>query len=269
MREFKVYTYTDPRNNQIIYVGKGCGERHLFHWKYGNPQNNHFDRKLNKIRAAGLKPLVKIVHTTKDESEAYELEELLIREIGRYRDGGTLCNITLGGEGHSILDLPEEFYSKLGKQTDRSLANEYNLKHASTVTKIRKDKGIPVFKRFNEDFELKGNSFVWKDSDIKLLGTMKDLDVANLLGIGKSTVRRKRSSLGIPSHCGKKEYSLKDKHKSWSLKRNYINDFTGERKFMSVDELQELTGCCHRSARRTIVTSKYRKPIQGWRLENE
>lgn len=270
MRDFYVYTYTDPRNGDIIYVGKGCGERHLYHWKYGNPSNSHFDRKLAKIRKQKLEPEINIVFTSKDEDEVYELEEFLIKEIGRTIDGGTLCNIVLGGKGHPTLDLPDDFYEKLGKQTDKSIADEYGISNASAVTRIRVAMGVDTYKRFSKEMDLESNKYVWADEHLSLLGTLPDLEVANMIGISKSSVRRKRLELGILSSKNKTPYKLSDKYRSWDNARVFINDITGETLRVSVNELADILECDQRSVRNLIPEYSYRKTFKGWRcMEDE
>lgn len=102
--KFYVYAYYDPRptkNLQPIYIGKGtvARDRAQFHWEK-RCMNRLLQRTLDKIRAAGLEPVIKILEYTDDEAEAFNLEQLLIDLHGR-RDTGTgpLCNMTGGGEG--------------------------------------------------------------------------------------------------------------------------------------------------------------------------
>ena len=42
--DFYVYKYIDPRNNQIIYIGKGKGNRRFYHLNKvkNNPTLNNF-----------------------------------------------------------------------------------------------------------------------------------------------------------------------------------------------------------------------------------
>lgn len=81
---YYVYQLIDPRSNQIFYVGKGSGNRAQTHLsgRDGNG-NTHKDRIINKIRAAGLEPIIEYVQ--KDilyENQAYELEEEMIEHYG-------------------------------------------------------------------------------------------------------------------------------------------------------------------------------------------
>jgi len=100
---FYVYTYRDTRpskNNQIIYVGKGQGQRAYAHWEKVVHQNRGFGAVLAKLRQLGLTPLITIGKEFTEEAEAFVEEMRLIAELGR-RDLGTgaLFNLTDGGEG--------------------------------------------------------------------------------------------------------------------------------------------------------------------------
>lgn len=267
-RVFYVYLYTDPRNNEIIYVGKGTGERFLSHIKYGNKINPHFNNKLNKIKKAGLDPIINIVHETDNELEALEFEEFLIKEIGRSCDGGTLCNISLGGEGNSRLNLPEEFYKELGTELDKVLAEKYNIKSATTVSKIRKSLDIEQYRGQGSKLRVGNrNLYVWTEDTISLLGTMKDLDVAEYLGISKSSVRRKRLQLGVPSHCGKEPYTLKDKYKEWGVERLFIKKITGEVFKGDTKSFSDHSGISLVNCRRIATNPSL--CMKGWRVSYE
>jgi hypothetical protein len=100
---FYVYTYRDTRpskNSQIIYVGKGQGQRAYAHWEKVVHQNRGFGAVLAKLRQLGLAPLISIVKEFTEEAEAFVEEMRLIAELGRRDLGtGTLFNLTDGGEG--------------------------------------------------------------------------------------------------------------------------------------------------------------------------
>lgn len=99
---FYAYIYRDTRphkNNEPIYVGKGCKDRSSIHM-YGS-HNPHLAAKINKMKAIGLAPSVEIIEAI-DEDHAFFLEECLIEVIGRIDlKLGPLTNMTNGGEGVS------------------------------------------------------------------------------------------------------------------------------------------------------------------------
>lgn len=100
MKQFYVYIYFDPRNDEPFYVGKGFGWRYKRHLtKYAT--NKHLKNRITAIQRAGLQPII-TPFLTVDEAQAFEMERDFIKEFGRRDQGtGTLCNYTDGGEGSS------------------------------------------------------------------------------------------------------------------------------------------------------------------------
>ena len=97
---YYVYIYYDPRRVPFepIYVGKGQRGRSEQHLKYA--VNPILRRKLARIRAAGLEPVVVKEKENLTNTAASELERRLIRKLGRLDlKTGPLCNLTEGGEG--------------------------------------------------------------------------------------------------------------------------------------------------------------------------
>lgn len=94
---YYVYIIYEASKGIPFYVGKGKGDRYLSHFKQSH--NKFLNNKIAKIEAAGGKVVSEIIFRTDDESLAYNLEIQLISQYGRRKDEGTLCNITLGGEG--------------------------------------------------------------------------------------------------------------------------------------------------------------------------
>lgn len=98
INEYYVYTYTDPRNGEVFYVGKGKRYRDTEHLR--NVQNNTLVKSENKrkfirikeILDENLKPIIKREKTNLTNFEAYELEKSLIDKYLVLEDGGTLLN---------------------------------------------------------------------------------------------------------------------------------------------------------------------------------
>lgn len=97
----KFYTYVYFETPQKpIYVGKGRWHRANNHIN-GKTHSKILAGKIRNLRAKGIEPVVKIIHTDSEE-EAFELETFLITEIGRVDLGtGPLLNLTDGGDGGS------------------------------------------------------------------------------------------------------------------------------------------------------------------------
>ncbi len=110
-----VFIYFDPRKPgyygfgeisfdfEPIYVGKGKynrPKRHLSLYK-NNKNNIRFYNKLNSIIRDGYEPIYKIIDDSMFEFDAFKEEIYLINLIGRIENGGTLLNLSDGGEGQS------------------------------------------------------------------------------------------------------------------------------------------------------------------------
>jgi len=118
-KQYYVYVYRDPRPGkdlQPIYVGKGRAEnrRAYFHWEKPDRTSPILGRVLAKIALMELEPIIEIVYETDDEGEAFEMERILIKQYGRRLDGsGSLCNLTIGGEGTAGLSWTEQQRTKI------------------------------------------------------------------------------------------------------------------------------------------------------------
>lgn len=111
--DFCVYVFLNPSKPGIykydnlsfdfepIYVGKGKINRpknHLFRYKNGK---SYFYNKLKKIVGEGNEPVWIIVKDGLSEREAFDEEIRIIKLIGRKSNGGTLTNLSHGGEGQT------------------------------------------------------------------------------------------------------------------------------------------------------------------------
>lgn len=100
---YYVYIYKDPRptkNQQVVYVGKGTGDRAWYHWKKRVRGNKGFGAFLALLRQEKLEPIIEIAREGLEEAEAFYEEMKLIEVYGRRDIGtGTLFNLTDGGEG--------------------------------------------------------------------------------------------------------------------------------------------------------------------------
>jgi hypothetical protein len=95
---YYVYELIDPRVNLPFYVGKGTGNRVYFHLSEQSRAKSENKRKYNKIqkmRKEGYDPEIKIVKYFDNEEDAYNYEEVLIKQYGRirYDENGILTNI--------------------------------------------------------------------------------------------------------------------------------------------------------------------------------
>jgi hypothetical protein len=112
---FYVYVYLDPRkpgeyrysdltfSHEPFYVGKGKKKRQFSHIRnaYKNKQTHKYN-KIRKILQIGQNPIVLLFKDNLEEQDAFDLEILLIKTIGRFDlQQGPLTNKTDGGDGFS------------------------------------------------------------------------------------------------------------------------------------------------------------------------
>jgi hypothetical protein len=129
-KECYVYVFRNPlKKYEPFYVGKGKGSRwrkHLTEKRIRNPYKNN---TIKKIQAADMEPVIELMWRGGDEKYALGLEVELIRMYGRKCDGGTLTNLTRGGEGTSGFTVSEDTRHKISvavtgrKHTAESLLN--------------------------------------------------------------------------------------------------------------------------------------------------
>lgn len=116
---FYVYQYLHPQTRVPFYIGKGHGDRSQFHLHASNNEvhrNKLLQNTIKKVQRDGSDPLIEILQEFEDEDKAYDEEERLIKLYGRRRyEGGSLCNLTLGGRGPLGLRHTEEAKQKMRK----------------------------------------------------------------------------------------------------------------------------------------------------------
>ena len=78
---YYVYTYVDPRDNKIFYVGKGQNNRVFAHLE--DKSESDKVKKINEIITAGFNPKIDIIiHGLKTDEEAKKIEASIIDLIG-------------------------------------------------------------------------------------------------------------------------------------------------------------------------------------------
>ncbi|AFH22436.1 hypothetical protein OSG_eHP25_00075 [environmental Halophage eHP-25] len=112
--KFYVYGLFEPIEGNLFdncfYIGKGKGYRKDKHFKLNKNHNPHKNRKIKKIRRQGSDPYSQVVVDNLSEERAYELEEILIEEIGL----SNLTNISPGGDG-GLSGKDHPFYGLTGE----------------------------------------------------------------------------------------------------------------------------------------------------------
>lgn len=77
---YYVYVYTDPRNNQPFYIGKGTGNRAFTHLK--DAGDSAKVARIKEIRDAGATPQIEVLAFGLDETTAFKVEAAAIDLIG-------------------------------------------------------------------------------------------------------------------------------------------------------------------------------------------
>jgi hypothetical protein len=97
-KTFYVYLIQDPVTLDPIYIGKGCGNRMLKHWRtmtqWSSPVGNaKLYRRLTELFNTGCAPFYQKLFESTDPAECLKVEHLWIALIGLEN----LCNIQLTG----------------------------------------------------------------------------------------------------------------------------------------------------------------------------
>ena len=86
---YYVYAYFDPRNFEMLYVGKGKGSRKYAHLP--NKAGTATERRIHEIGRAGREPFIRVVAANLTEEQALLVEKALI-----WRTGESLTNVSGG-----------------------------------------------------------------------------------------------------------------------------------------------------------------------------
>lgn len=124
-----VYRHIRLDKNEPFYIGIGRDE------SYKRSQDKHKRSTFWKRIANKTEYEVEILFDGLTWDEACEKEKEFIKLYGRKVDGGTLCNLTLGGDG-SLGRKPSDL--EIEKLRERSVGNQYNLGKKSSENKRRK-----------------------------------------------------------------------------------------------------------------------------------
>jgi hypothetical protein len=115
------YIYVDPLTNVPFYVGKGSRDRSSAHMAKSTSHNKAVWSKIQKLKNAGLKPIISKIKVATHEA-AFAIERFLISLFGKKCDStGSLYNLTDGGDGPTNLTRSEEARRK----TSESLLKFY------------------------------------------------------------------------------------------------------------------------------------------------
>ncbi len=122
-----VYKYIDPRNDEVIYVGKGKEKR--AHSHLNRIDNHPLTKRIQEIIKDGYLPKIEIYKTINNHQARF-VEDVLIRHYGRKNmDEGPLLNL-IGGKkkkkGHKMKRLSwKEIKAAIPEHGKADLEKEY------------------------------------------------------------------------------------------------------------------------------------------------
>jgi len=129
-----VYTYIDPRNGEVFYVGKGQGRR--AYWHLNRKDKHPMTHRIQKMLREGIEPDI-ILTPCASEEEALNEERGRICLLGRKDQGkGPLLNLTDGGEvGPTNRDWSAESRAKISiARKGKPLSEKHRQKLARSHT---------------------------------------------------------------------------------------------------------------------------------------
>ena len=138
---FYVYCLIDPRDNDVFYVGKGCGHRMFLHEKLvkkGILTNNNIllTKKIQSILNDNKNVIYKKLYTGLSSENAILKEINVIKSLGRVDlKTGNLFNLTDGGEG--IINISQETRQKLSNSHKGIIFSEEHKNNLKLAAKNR------------------------------------------------------------------------------------------------------------------------------------
>lgn len=118
-----VYFHRNPITKTVFYVGIGASEKRAYSF-YKSSRSSFW----HKIVLKYGKPIVDIIHINLTKEDACSLEIQYIKEFGFIKDGGTLCNLSYGGELSPMKnkDVAERVHSQLIGRSRPDMYGERN-----------------------------------------------------------------------------------------------------------------------------------------------
>lgn len=143
-KKYYVYEYIDPNTNKPFYIGKGKGDRFLHHIKrLRDTDNPHKTNKIKKLLHEGTPPIINIIQSGLTESEAFNLENVLIIKLGRVNiKTGILLNLSDGGEGQSGWIPNDNYRKKMSNSVKGDKNGMFGKKHTEETKEKIKQKAL-------------------------------------------------------------------------------------------------------------------------------
>jgi hypothetical protein len=120
-----VYRHIRLDTNQPFYIGVGLTDDNFFRARQASKRNKHWKNIANKSSFR-----VDILFSEIPADEALKKEIEFISIYKRIEDGGTLCNVTLGGEG-TLGVKPKNVVPIFGISKDNEVKSFYSYQEAA------------------------------------------------------------------------------------------------------------------------------------------
>lgn len=217
MKNKCVYVYLDHRKPgnytygefffkyEPIYVGMGNHNRPEGHKYCSKKHKTRFYNKYNKIiNDTGQKPEYIIIKDKITENDAKSLEIKIISLIGKIEDGGTLTNLTDGGDCHSGFTIDEKSIKKRSQ----------TIKNSKEYLNNRKNRFIEKSKIIHKDKNYDYSLVEYRNAktNVKI--------ICSIHGVFEITPTSLISGRGCQYCGGNKKYTLEDFIKISNKKHN-------------------------------------------------
>jgi AP2 domain len=153
------------------YVGKGKGFRYGVKHKH----NPHYTAILNNAKKIGRELPIVIIRENLTEYDAFETEKAFIASIGREAFGGSLVNLTDGGEGAAGHSWTEEYRKRISQKLIGFVFSEerktniskgltgkkrgpHSQNHKDAIAKANKGKDVAIDTRAKINLALTGKT---------------------------------------------------------------------------------------------------------------
>jgi transposase len=189
------YVYGLFAEEVCFYVGKGRENRKAEHFRDFRTRNKAVSPsmyyKLRSLQEKQITPYIKVFIENLTEEEALEHEKHIITKYKRKIDGGTLCNIALGGnQPPSLIEL----IKVKGKEEAKRISKQRG-KSTEETTRKRNEKKI-------------------EQLQLLMSQNMMLKDIATTLQVTTSTLRAWSKKYNIPINYAGKEQKIKEHLKS-------------------------------------------------------
>lgn len=147
---FYVYEIYDVDTNEVIYVGKGTGQRRYARTKHRS------EEFLNAIQYRDVKSRIVESNLTNEEALQKEIDQVKTRK----EEGHPLCNKTEGGQGFVSSPSNPAYTLDWTGENNPFFGKHHTEESKLLISKNRKGKGA----RFGKDNPMYGKGFKGKDN---------------------------------------------------------------------------------------------------------